>query len=126
MPEDESTRFDPLRHLNEKGRVDEARVWYGKAEKHYDEMATRGNGTLMEARALFYKAELKRRQGDHGAAAEILLALFEKFPDTEPGQKALLAAAKLYRENLRDAARADSLLNIRKLYVPNLVDAGSK
>jgi tetratricopeptide (TPR) repeat protein len=113
-------------YLRNKGRTAESQAWYDKAEKYYDDAALRGRGTLLEARAMFYKAELRRRKADYAAAAEILLTLFGKFPDTEPGQKAIMAAATLFRDNLGDSRKADSLLNLRKQYLSKIVEAGSK
>lgn len=113
-------------YLRDRGRTGESQIWFDKASSYYEDMARRGQGTLLEAKAMFYRAELLRRKADYAAAAEILLALFDKFPDTDPGQKAIVAAAGLFREKLGDSRKADSLINVGRLYIPNLVGTGSK
>lgn len=111
-------------YLQRKGRIEEARTWRRKAEQYYDELAARGRGEVTEARALFYKAELYRRSRDYEAAARILLDVFNKFPDSEPGRNALRAAEKLYRQQLKDADVADSLLNLMKKHASTIPEGG--
>ena len=106
-------------YLRERGRTTESMRWFQQAEKHYTEVAFRGTGTLAEAKAMFYRAELRRRNKEYQRSADILMELFNKFPQSEPGRKALLAAANLYRDELKNKATADSLMNVWKQYLPN-------
>jgi len=109
-----------LDYLRERGRTLEAQSWYESAEKHFDDAAYRGRGTAMEAKALFYKAELRRRTGEYEQAAQILVSVFTKFPTTEPGRRALMAAADLYRNRLDNPAKADSLLGQMRRFLSNI------
>ncbi|MEA3297460.1 MAG: tetratricopeptide repeat protein [candidate division Zixibacteria bacterium] len=97
-------------HLEEQGREDESDKWRRDAEHYYDRVAVKGTGTMMEARALVYKAELFYRKADWETSAAILIELFEKFPDSNQGQEAALRAAAMYRNKLNDPDRADTLL----------------
>ncbi len=106
-------------YLREIGRTTESNRWFQEAEKHYTEVAFRRAGTLAEAKAMFYRAELRRRNEEYQRSADILLELFNKFPESEPGRQALLAAANLYRDELKDRATGDSLINVWKRYLPN-------
>jgi tetratricopeptide (TPR) repeat protein len=92
------------------GRTTEADRWMQKAEAYYQQTAERSAGTPVEARALTYKAEMLRRKSDWSGAATVLIAIFDKFPDSEIGQKAMVAAVGLYREKLGNPAVADSLV----------------
>lgn len=109
-----------LDHLRQEGREVEAQGWFRSAAKHFDDAAYRGRGTAAEAKALFYKAELYRRSDESDLAAEILVSVFSKFPTTEPGRRALMAAADLYRNTLNNPAKADSLLTHMRRYLPNV------
>ncbi len=92
------------------GRDEEGRKWYQDAEAYYDEIAARGAGTLMEARALTFKADLYKRLGNYRRSAELLVAVFNKFPSSEMGRKGLLQAASIYRKQLNQPQMADSLV----------------
>ena len=98
-------------HYRDQDRDDEAQKWYQDAEKYFNEIAARGAGTLIEARALTFKADLYRRQDDLKRSAELLVSLFEKFPETDPGRNSLLQAAAMYRNQLNQPEMADSLLD---------------
>jgi len=92
------------------GREDEAQQRYREAEEYYDEMIERGAGTLIEARALAFKADLYRRWNNYQQSAQLLVTLFEKFPESDPGRSSLLKAAAIYRDQLKQPQRADSLV----------------
>jgi tetratricopeptide (TPR) repeat protein len=92
------------------GREEEAQQRYREAEDYYDEMIERGAGTLIEARALAFKADLYRRWDNYDESARLLVAMFEKFPQTLPGRSSLVKAAGLYRDRLGQPQRADSLM----------------
>ena len=98
-------------HYNDQGRNDEAQKWYRDAEENYNEIAARGAGTLLEARALTFKANLYHRKGDSKQTAEILVSLFEKFPGSDPGRNSLFRAAAIYRNQLNQHELADSLVD---------------
>ena len=97
-------------HYRDMGRNDEAQKWYREAEGYYDEIATRGAGTLIEARALVFKADLYRRWDNYQRSAELLVTLFDKYPQSDPGRSGLLKAAAIYRNELNQPERADSLI----------------
>ena len=97
-------------HYRDMGRNDEAQKWYREAEGYYDEIASRGSGTLIEARALVFKADLYRRWDDYQRSAELLVTLFDKYPQSDPGRTGLLKAAAIYRDELNQPERADSLI----------------
>jgi tetratricopeptide (TPR) repeat protein len=107
-------------HLRERGRIDESQAWFQKAEGYFDDLAFRGIGTLLEAKALFYRAELHRRNSEYARSAEILVSVFEKFPGSEPGRRAVMAAAELYRKQLTNPDKADSLLNVLRQRWPGI------
>ena len=97
-------------HYRDQDRNDEAQKWYHDAENYYNEIAARGAGTLIEARALTFKADLFRRWDDPKRSADLLISLFEKFPGSDPGRKSLLQAAAIYRNQLNQPDMADSLV----------------
>jgi tetratricopeptide (TPR) repeat protein len=98
-------------HYRDLSRDDEAQKWYQDAEEYYNEIAARGVGTLIEARALTFKADLYRRRDDPIRSAELLVSLFEKFPESDPGRNSLLRAAAIYRNQLNQPEMADSLVD---------------
>lgn len=97
--------------LGKMGRKMEAERWRQKAEDYFEEIASRNKGTLQEALALSYKAELFRQTGDWQDAAETLCRLFDKFDQTDIGRRSLATAAAIYRKKLDNEAAADSLMN---------------
>lgn len=107
-------------YMKQRNRLTEADRWYQMAEEHYDDVAYTSRGTITEAKALFYKAELKRRAGEHTRAVDILLRVYRKFPASEPGHRALLGAADVYRNELNNPSAADSLINVLRLQLSNV------
>jgi tetratricopeptide (TPR) repeat protein len=91
------------------GRETEARRWYGQAEQTYDQLATRAAGTILEAKALIFKADLYRQQKQWQNSADVLVSVFEKFPNSQAGQKAALSAVSIYDKRLNNSSIADSL-----------------
>ncbi|HWR83782.1 MAG TPA: tetratricopeptide repeat protein [Candidatus Deferrimicrobium sp.] len=100
--------------LDKQGRAPEAARWYREAEQYFDEAAAQGAGTIGEAKALAFKADLYYQKKEWPKAAEILLTLFEKCPQSDPGRRALLKASAIYRNILKEPARADSLIEVLK------------
>ena len=109
-----STYLHIADYYRENDRAAEADRWYRKAEEHYDRMSVRGAGTLLEAKALIFKADLYQRRGDLEETAAILLGLFSKYPQSEPGRRAMAQAIDIYRQDLGKNARADSLTEVFK------------
>ncbi|UCE23434.1 MAG: tetratricopeptide repeat protein [Candidatus Zixiibacteriota bacterium] len=101
-------------NLRAKGRTVESEQWHRRAQAYFDEAASRYPGTPVHAKALFYKADLFRRSSQYERSVQVLLSLYEKFPGSEPGRRALMAAARMYREQLNNPGRADSLLMLAK------------
>jgi len=99
-------------HYERIGRPDAAAQWLAEAGQYYEKLAARGSGTITEARALIFQADLAFRKNDLRKAGLKLEALYNNFPDTHQGKQALLKAAALYRNQLADTAKADSLISI--------------
>jgi tetratricopeptide (TPR) repeat protein len=98
-------------HYSDLDRTDETQKWYNDAEENYNEIAARGTGTLLEARALTFKANLFHRMGDSKRTAELLVSLFDKFPGSDSGRSSLLRAAVIYRNQLNQPELSDSLVD---------------
>jgi tetratricopeptide (TPR) repeat protein len=101
-------------YYEKQGRKEEAQRWFKLSEEYFDRMSVRGSGSPLEAKALIFKADLFRRRGDLRKVADVLLDLFNKYPQSEPGRRAIAQASLIYRRELGDAARADSLLQVLK------------
>jgi len=106
--------------LEQQGRRRESARWYSEAEQYYDEVAALARGTAVEARALVYKADLYRQMENWNSAAEILLELFDRYPQSEPGRRALLKASDIYRKQLNERAVADSLIAVLRASVTEI------
>lgn len=104
--------------LAQRGRKNESEQWYDKALRQYTLLAARGSGTLREAIALTYKADLYRSQERWKDAASTLTTIYEKFSDSPVGRDCLLTAAEIYRRRLDDPVTADSLISELKKNVP--------
>ncbi len=102
------------------GRDKVANRWYTEAEQYFDEIAALNSGTITEAKALSYKADLYRQRGNWERAAQILTELFNRFPQTEPGRRALLRAATIYRSKLNKPKTADSLIEILRASITDV------
>ena len=83
---------------------------YGPMLSQTDGVPRLPAGSPIEARALTYKAEMLRRRNDWEGAATVLTSIFDKFPESEIGRKAVLVAVGLYREKLGRPDLADSLV----------------
>jgi tetratricopeptide (TPR) repeat protein len=105
-----STYLYLARRTDSLGRALESKQWYERAEKAFDDLAARGAGTEVEAMAMYFKADLFRQRGEWTLAASTLQQVFERFPNTDPGRKAGMMAIGLYRKQLNDNRRADSLV----------------
>lgn len=92
------------------GRKIEAEKWMGRADEFFRSIAGRAPGSQVEALALTYRAELLRRNSDWQGAASMLLQVFDKFPNDNIGQNALITAAQIHKDKLGAPATADSLI----------------
>lgn len=106
--------------LEQQGRRRESARWYSEAEQYYDEVAALARGTAVEARALVYKADLYRQMENWNSAAQILLELFDRYPQSEPGRRALLKASDIYRKQLNEKTVADSLIAVLRASVTEI------
>lgn len=97
-------------YLADAGRDRESDYWLDQAAKNYDQLISRGAGGPVEAKAMIFKADLLIRRAQPAEASELLVELFEKFPDSDPGRRAMLQAVRICREDLGDDDRAESLL----------------
>ena len=95
--------------LSDRGRTTEADSWYAQADQQYTLLAARGTGTIKEAIALTYRADLYRSQNRWKDAASTLTMVYTKFPASRIGRKSLLTAANIYQQKLDDPITADSL-----------------
>ena len=83
-------------------------------------MIKRRSGTIDAARALGYEATLLQQEKKWSDAAATLIRIYDGYPNTRPGQKALLSAAQLYRDKLKEPQKADSLLEVLKSALADL------
>ncbi len=89
-------------------------------------MAAASPGTIVEARALAYQAELYAKRAKWPQTVDRLCHLFDRFPGTDPGRKALLRASQVYRDQLDDATVADSLLDVLRASITEIEGAQEK
>jgi tetratricopeptide (TPR) repeat protein len=109
--EDAFNAYLDIAEHHEKAKNDKlAELWYRRAVEFYDKMAKNYSETQVEASAIAFKADIARRNKEWGKAVSLLTELYDKFPETEIGQKALINAAGVYRQHLDKAEKADSLL----------------
>ena len=101
-------------YYEESVRESEAKRWYDDAEQTYNQLATRAAGTALEAKALIFKADLYRQRQQWQNSADVLVSIFEKFPESQTGQKAVLSAISIYDKRLNDKNIADSLRALLK------------
>ena len=83
--------------------------WYRRAEEFYDRMQSQHSGTMVEASAISYNAEIARLEKDWSRAAQLMEELYRRFPDQDVGRRGLGSAVRLYRDSLNNPAKADSL-----------------
>jgi tetratricopeptide (TPR) repeat protein len=96
-------RFEKL------GRMAEAEKVYANALLYFDEVATRGAGTLLEATALYFRAELFEQRRNWKEAVVILESIFDKFPDSDSGRNAVNRASQIARNKMNDPSAANAL-----------------
>ncbi len=101
-----------VKYYRDLGRNAEADKWFADAEKYFDEFAAGSVGRVDEARALLYKADLYRLNQNWQKTADMLQSVFVKFPQTDQGLTALAGASDIYRTQLNNPAKADSLMSV--------------
>ena len=106
--------------FKQEGRKVESKRWFDAGEKHYQDLIKRRSGTIDAARALGYEATLLQQEKKWSDAAATLIRIYDGYPNTRPGQKALLSAAQLYRDKLKEPQKADSLLEVLKSALADL------
>lgn len=84
--------------------------WYRRSEKYFDDAIARNAGTVVEAKAMIFKADMFVRQNKLQPAADLLVELFRKFPESDQGRRAMIQAIGIYRDDLKDQNVADSLV----------------
>ena len=97
-----------------------AEKWLEDAEQHFDRMIVRGTGSTLEAKALIFKADLYERKGQPEKSAAVLIELFEKYPRSESGRRAMLGAVRIHRDRLDDRVKADSLIQVLRTSLSEL------
>ena len=95
-----------------------------RAEAVYEDIAADHVGTPAEATALSYKAELLRRRKQWQPAANLLTDIFDRFPTTEVGFRNMVTAAVIYRDNLGQPRKADSLIQELKRRLTTVDEPG--
>ncbi|MBN2227108.1 MAG: tetratricopeptide repeat protein [candidate division Zixibacteria bacterium] len=99
-------------HYEKTGNDKLTDLWYNRANDFYTRMASTYAGTSVEPSAIAFTADVARRRGQWQQAADILVGLYERFPETEIGRKAIINAAGVYTQKLNNKSRGDSLLQI--------------
>jgi len=98
-----------VKYFRDHGRTSEADKWHRDAEQYFSALESSGAGRQDEARALLYKADLYRLDKNWTKTAQTLQTVFNKFPRTSQGSSALAEASEIYRTQLNNPQKADSL-----------------
>ncbi len=113
-----------IRTFRKQGDTTRVNLWRERARKDLERLAARSSGSPEEGQYRLYQASLLSEEGQWDSAAALLGRIHQKYPRTEPGYRALLQAAAIYRDRLGDTATADSLTTLFKQELTE-VDAGS-
>ncbi len=112
--------------LKKMGRDAESKEWYDDADKYYQQIAQLGSGSELEAKALTYRAEIARIHQKWADAAGLLIQVYDRFPDTDSGRNALIRAGLLYRQKLNQPQVADSLIEVLRIRMADLLPSSEK
>jgi len=112
--------------LKKMGRDAESEEWYSDADKYYQQLAELGAGGQLEAKALSYRAEIDRIHGDWTDAADLMIQVHDRFPETDIGRRALVRAALVYRQKLDQPQVADSLMETLRASMADLMPSPEK
>lgn len=104
------TYLDLAEIYRRQGRSLEAKRIDQRAEEDLTRLASDGQGTMREAVALGYLAELYSHRREWSRAAEILITVYDKFPRSRIGSQSLLRGSAIYSNELKNQEKADSLL----------------
>lgn len=107
-----------IKHYLQTENAKLAKSWRQKALDFYRSSAIKHPGTLLEANALSFEAEIYRQEEDWTKAAATLGKLAERFLESAIGRRSALAGALIYRDYLNDLPRADSLFSLFKRSYP--------
>ena len=107
--------------LKKLGRDAESEEWYDDADKYYQQLSQLGSGGSLEAKALTYRAEIARIHQDWTGAAGLLIQVYDRFPRTDAGRRALIRASLLYRQKLGQPQVADSLMEVLRTSLADLL-----
>jgi len=99
-----------IQRNRELDRAAVAEEWSERAAKAFKQLAVRGAGGPVEARALLFESRLEESKDRWEEAAATLEELFTKFPNTESGRQALIRSAAIYSKRLDRPEVADSLV----------------
>ena len=90
-------------------RTAERERWINNAQKAFDDLIEKYPSTIIEAKALIFKADLYKQLKEWQNSIAIMLEIFEKFPGSRYSNKAILTAATIYEDELNDKIKADEL-----------------
>ena len=99
-----------VEHFREKQNSIEKERWFKTAESYYIDIAQSNKGTIDEANALLFSANLYMNNKDYEQTLDALTVISTKFPDSEQSRQALLKSIHIYRNVLDQPQKADSLL----------------
>lgn len=105
-----STHLHIAQHYRDNNQKALADNWFKRAEEYFDNAITRQAGSLVEAKALIFKADMYVRLNQLQPAADMLVELFRKYPNTDQGKRAMIQAIGIYRDDLKQTDVADSLI----------------
>lgn len=96
-------------HFSNSKRTAERERWINNAQKAFDDLIEKYPSTIIEAKALIFKADLYKQLKEWQNSIAIMLEIFEKFPGSRYSNKAILTAATIYEDELNDKIKADEL-----------------
>ena len=96
-------------HFSKANRKAEKERWINNAQKAYDDLIEKYPLTIMEAKALIFKADLFKQLKEWQNSIDIMLEIFEKFPGSKYSNKAILTAATIYEDELKNKNKAEEL-----------------
>ena len=98
-----------INYFGETNRNDEKERWIKNAQNAYDDLIEKYPSTIMEAKALIFKADLYKQLKEWQNSIDIMLEIFEKFPGSRYSNKAILTAATIYEDELKNKDKAEEL-----------------
>lgn len=117
--------LDIAAHYENLGVKAQTDSWYRRAEEHFKRVAAQGSGTQLEATALVFMAEMHRQRKDWVNAADVLKEIYGRFPKTDHGRRALITAAKIFRDKLGDERTAQMMIDELKRNMTDMNEESS-